>query len=423
MPTTWPPSCIDELTAEPPGLDVAYEPKCTAEELPARIGDAAILVVRSTKVTRAAIEAAPRLALIVRAGAGYDTIDVAAASERGIFVSNCPGKNSVAVAELAMGLILALDRRIVDATADLRAGRWNKKEYGKAEGLEGRTLGLAGLGRIGREVARSARAAFDMRVLAWSIPFDEELARAAGGRAVRATLHELVEQSDVVSVHLPQTVETQAPLQRRRLRAHEAGRHLRQHEPRRDRRRGGAGAGDEGQGASRGARRLRCRAGRRATAEFRPAVADAGTSPARTTSARAPSRRRTPSPPRRCASAASSCDRAACPTSSTSSSTRRPSASSSCGTTTRSGVLASVLGILRNHGANVEDMSNTIFQGAKTAVAAIRLTQEPSAEAIAEIRGAPGFRHRRRGEGAAALRHLNRSVQAHGGRRALGSLG
>jgi D-3-phosphoglycerate dehydrogenase len=111
------------------GLEVDYHPKCSADELSSgqRIGEAAILVVRSTRVTRAAIERAPRLALVVRAGAGFDTIDVAAASERGILVSNCPGKNSVAVAELAMGLIVALDRRIVDATSELRAGRWNKK--------------------------------------------------------------------------------------------------------------------------------------------------------------------------------------------------------------------------------------------------------------------------------------------------------
>src|SRR5580658_3803356 len=121
-----PAKSLDDLTAL--GLDVVDDPRCTADELPGRIGDAGILVVRSTKVTRATIEAGTRLGLIVRAGAGYDTIDVAAASERGIFVSNCPGKNSVAVAELAMGLILAIDRRIADATADLRAGRWNKKE-------------------------------------------------------------------------------------------------------------------------------------------------------------------------------------------------------------------------------------------------------------------------------------------------------
>ena len=96
-----------------------------------------MLVVRSTKVTEAIMDAG-RLALIVRAGAGYNTIDVAAASARGIYVSNCPGRNAVAVAELAFGLILALDRRIPDNVADLRAGRWNKQEYSKARGCTAR---------------------------------------------------------------------------------------------------------------------------------------------------------------------------------------------------------------------------------------------------------------------------------------------
>src|SRR5258708_6144236 len=168
---------IGELEAL--GLDVDYDPQCTAADLSSggRIRDAAILVVRSTRVTRAAIESASRLALVVRAGAGFDTIDVAAASERGILVSNCPGKNSVAVAELAMGLILALDRRIADATSDLRAGRWNKKEYAKAEGLKGKTLGIAGLGRVGSELAKRARA-FEMPVVASAVPFRPDRAEA-----------------------------------------------------------------------------------------------------------------------------------------------------------------------------------------------------------------------------------------------------
>ena len=101
------------------------------------------------------------LSLIVRAGAGVNTIDVAGASRRGIYVSNCPGKNAVAVAELAIGLILALDRRIPDNVAELRAGTWNKKEYSKARGLLGRTLGLIGFGNIGQEVARRARGVRD----------------------------------------------------------------------------------------------------------------------------------------------------------------------------------------------------------------------------------------------------------------------
>ena len=98
------------------------------------------------------------LALIVRAGAGYNTIDVAAASKRGIYVSNCPGKNAIAVAELAFALMLALDRRVPDNVADLRAGKWNKKEYSKARGVYGRTLGLLGYGNIGQEMARRAHA-------------------------------------------------------------------------------------------------------------------------------------------------------------------------------------------------------------------------------------------------------------------------
>ena len=110
------------------GLDVAYEPSATAEQLPERAKGANILVVRSTKVTREVIVGGKALGLVLRAGAGYDTIDVAAASERGIFVANCPGKNAVAVAELAFGLMIALDRRVADNTADLRAGVWNKKD-------------------------------------------------------------------------------------------------------------------------------------------------------------------------------------------------------------------------------------------------------------------------------------------------------
>ena len=137
-----------------------------------------MLVVRSTKVTAAALHSGA-LKLVVRAGAGYNTIDVAAASRRGIYVSNCPGKNSMAVAELAFGLILALDRRIADNVAALRQGQWNKKEFSKARGLFGRTLGLIGLGQIGREMVPRARA-FGLRVVAWSRSLTPESARALG---------------------------------------------------------------------------------------------------------------------------------------------------------------------------------------------------------------------------------------------------
>lgn len=153
------------------GVEVVHEPDAADAalvELLARERPT-VLVVRSTKVDARMLDAAP-LALVVRAGAGVNTIDVAAASARGIHVANCPGRNSIAVAELTLGLLLAIDRRIPDGVADLRAGRWNKKEYSKAAGLAGRTLGVLGLGSIGLEVVRRA-AAFELPVVAWSRRF------------------------------------------------------------------------------------------------------------------------------------------------------------------------------------------------------------------------------------------------------------
>src|SRR5262249_49563983 len=117
------------------GVEVVYDPGLNDVALTqaVRSTGADILVVRGTKVPAAAL-AAGRLSLVVRAGAGYDSIDVPAASARGIYVSNCPGKNSIAVAELTFALILALDRRISANALDLKAGRWNKAEYSKARG-------------------------------------------------------------------------------------------------------------------------------------------------------------------------------------------------------------------------------------------------------------------------------------------------
>src|SRR5260370_1195519 len=166
------PSGIAGLRAA--GCEVVHEPDLEGEALARAIAEteADVLVVRSTRVDAAAL-AAGRLALVVRAGAGYNTIDVAAAAGRGIYVSNCPGKNSIAVAELTLALILALDRRVPDNVADLRAGRWNKKEYSRARGLHGRTLGLLGAGSIAREVIRRA-AAFGLDVVLWSRRFAGE---------------------------------------------------------------------------------------------------------------------------------------------------------------------------------------------------------------------------------------------------------
>ena len=205
-------SGLDGLAAA--GCVVLYEPDLTGDTLTQSIGTtgADVLVVRSTNVTEAMLDAG-RLSLIVRAGAGVNTIDVRAASRRGIYVSNCPGKNSIAVAELAFGLILALDRRIPDNVADLRAGRWNKKEYSKGRGLFGRTLGLLGFGSISQEMARRA-AGFGMTVLVWSPRFqrDRAAALAALPDDVEITVvdvpEEVAERSDVLSVHLALTHDT-----------------------------------------------------------------------------------------------------------------------------------------------------------------------------------------------------------------------
>jgi D-3-phosphoglycerate dehydrogenase len=163
-------SGIDGLKAA--GCDVVYEPELKDDSLQQAIREtgADVLVVRATKVTTAMLDAG-RLSLVVRAGAGYNTIDVAGASTRGIYVSNCPGKNAIAVAELAFGLIVSLDRRIPDNVVELRQGHWNKKEYSKAAGLFGRTLTLIGVGAIGQEMIRRA-AGFGMNVVIWSRRFD-----------------------------------------------------------------------------------------------------------------------------------------------------------------------------------------------------------------------------------------------------------
>ncbi|MDF2696062.1 MAG: D-3-phosphoglycerate dehydrogenase [Labilithrix sp.] len=191
------------------GCEVVYEPDVTGDDLLGAIERtrADVLVVRSTKVTRPMLEKG-HLSLVVRAGAGTNTIDVEAASERGIWVANCPGKNAIAVAELTFALLLALDRHVVDGASDLRNGTWNKKEYSKARGLYGRTLGVIGTGMIGREVIRRARA-FGMNVVAWSRRLDPAMA-AELGVVEKATITEVAAAADVLSVHLALTPDTRA---------------------------------------------------------------------------------------------------------------------------------------------------------------------------------------------------------------------
>jgi D-3-phosphoglycerate dehydrogenase len=199
------------------GCEVIYQPDLKDDTLTdaIRASGADVLVVRSTKVTAPMLDAGS-LSLVVRAGAGYNTIDVAGASKRGIYVSNCPGKNAIAVAELAFALILALDRRVPDNVAELRAGRWNKKEYSKAQGLFGKTLGLLGIGNIGQEMIKRA-AGLGLDVVVWSRrfsgqqrPMTEQEARELGVEAalrqvridIAPTPADVASRADIVSVHL-----------------------------------------------------------------------------------------------------------------------------------------------------------------------------------------------------------------------------
>lgn len=188
------------------GVEVSFKPDLTADNLPDSINESDILVVRSTKVTAKTISTANNLSLIIRAGAGVNTIDIGAANSRGIYVSNCPGKNSEAVAELSIGLLIAADRQIANATTDLRRGAWKKKEYGKAHGLKGRTLGIIGFGGIGKAVARKART-LDMDIIAWSRSLTQETAQLYGvGYA--PDLASLARGSDAVSIHVAYKQET-----------------------------------------------------------------------------------------------------------------------------------------------------------------------------------------------------------------------
>ncbi len=189
------------------GAKVSMQPDLSADDLIGAIGDSEVLVVRSTKVTSAAIEAASSLSLIIRAGAGVNTIDLDCASRYGIYVTNCPGKNTAAVAELAIGLLIAVDRNIVNAAGDLRDGKWRKKVYSsKSHGLKGRTLGIIGLGSIGKAVAKRAQG-LEMRVVAWSRSLSAETAEELGIEYVDSP-YKAAAISDAVSVHLAATPET-----------------------------------------------------------------------------------------------------------------------------------------------------------------------------------------------------------------------
>ena len=193
---------------EEAGCTTKLDPSLEGDALTAAIASFAprVLVVRSTRVGADQLRASSELGLVLRAGAGVNTIDLDLARELGIKVANCPGMNAAAVAELTIGHLVNLDRRIADNVADLRAGRWAKKEYGKARGLKGRTLGLLGLGNIGSRVARIALA-MEMEVLGWDPFVPAEKASEMGVEKVDDHL-ELASRSDAVSIHLAEVPST-----------------------------------------------------------------------------------------------------------------------------------------------------------------------------------------------------------------------
>ena len=203
-------ACLSQL-----GCEVTYQPNAKAEELPSLIGPCKILVVRGKQVTAQTIRASDQLALVLRAGAGVNTIDVKAASARGVFVSNCPGKNSIAVAELVFALLLAIDRRIPESVAGLRAHRWNKKDFSKADGVFGKTLGVIGAGRIGQEVISRARA-FGLRTIAWSRSLTPEKAKLLGVERCES-VDDVFRQAEIVTLHLALKPETRKLVNAARL--------------------------------------------------------------------------------------------------------------------------------------------------------------------------------------------------------------
>jgi D-3-phosphoglycerate dehydrogenase len=183
-------------------LEVIYSPKLGENDLPEAAKEVDILVVRSTIVNADTINRSNNLNLIIRAGAGVNNIDIPAANQKGIYVANCPGMNSIAVAELTIGLIVALDRRIPDNVIDFRNGKWNKGEYSKAEGLMGKTLGIIGVGNIGKEVAKRALA-FGMNV------YGKDISRIEGIMIKDfSEMNRLLPLCDIITIHLPATPQT-----------------------------------------------------------------------------------------------------------------------------------------------------------------------------------------------------------------------
>ena len=383
------PRAIEELSTLP--LDVLYEPELTKETLQSKLPGVGILIVRSTEVTAEAIDTASQLHLIVRAGAEYNTIDVRAASRRGIYVANCPGKNAGAVAELVFGLLLGIDRRIPDAVASLRAGRWERAKFGGAEGLHGKTIGIAGFGAVGREVALRARG-FGMHPVAFE-PLAHRRARPP------RTRHRL--RADASKTSRPARRSSPSTCPSPTARAHIVGAKLlaalppsailHQHRPRRPRRlRGAARGGDE----------ARLRVG----LDVLPRRAEGDEGVPRPTCSRAPARPGrgfiygTPhiaAVDRPGAARHRDRDGAGHPVVPARGEraerrervvVRRPRGSRwSSGWSTRSARSRTYSNVIKRHGINVEEVTNTIFEGGGASCAKLRVVSRLNEACLAEI--------------------------------------
>lgn len=183
-------------------LEVIYSPKLGENDLPGASKDVDIIVVRSTIVNETTIKNSEKLNLIIRAGSGVNNINIKAANQKGVYVANCPGMNSIAVAELAMGLIISLDRRIPENVIDFNNGVWNKGLYSKAEGLYGKNLAIIGVGAIGKEVAKRA-IAFGMNV------YGKDITRVEGyGIKDFSEMDKILPMMDIISIHLPSNPQT-----------------------------------------------------------------------------------------------------------------------------------------------------------------------------------------------------------------------
>lgn len=194
---------IETLASTADVVDMVGRPR---DELLAAMPRASAIIVRSaTQVDREVIEAAPELAVIGRAGIGVDNIDIDAATEHGVMVVNAPNANTISAAEHTMALILAQARRVPEADHSLREGRWDRKKFQGME-LHGKTLGVLGLGKIGTLVAQRA-SAFGMSIIAYDPYVSEDRAKRLG--VAMLPLDEVLSESDVITVHLPRTPQTE----------------------------------------------------------------------------------------------------------------------------------------------------------------------------------------------------------------------